>query len=56
MLDNEIKFDFEADYFIRKGLNIAPSSTGNIIYEGISSAYSTLKSAWDLGTKISNLS
>lgn len=56
VLDNEIKFGFDADYFIRKGLNVAPSSTGNIIYEGISSAYSTLKDAWDLGTKISNLS
>lgn len=55
VLDSKIKFDLKADYFIRKGLKIDPSSTGNIIYEAGKNVVSTIKKASSIGEKIADL-
>lgn len=52
--DNQMKFDFKADYFIRKIMKVDPSSDLNIVYEGIKSVYSTLKKSLSIGEQIGN--
>lgn len=54
IFDTKLKFDFKADYFVRKLLNVDPTSNLNIIYEGIKNINSSLKSAWNLGNTFSN--
>ncbi len=48
-LDNEYRLSTNPDYFIRKALDIDPSSTVNVIYEAGKNIQSTIKDAKGLG-------